>query len=59
MYADMLAIFTNIHTRMEHCWKALYAHVEKHRVKFPRFYFLSPTEVLRITCTGNCVLSYT
>lgn len=47
--------------KMEHCKHALLGNLERRRQRFPRFYFLSPEDVMNIVCYGydlNAVNKY-
>ncbi|EDO43526.1 predicted protein [Nematostella vectensis] len=57
---------TNIQTKLEklnmnlqQCWKSLLTHLERRRLKFPRFYFLSLEDVLHVVCNGESAFKIT
>ncbi|CAH1797693.1 unnamed protein product [Owenia fusiformis] len=49
---NVMRILEKMNSNLEQCKKSLISHLDRRRQKFPRFYFLSMTDVLHIVCNG-------
>ena len=54
LHVDIQAKLEKMQSNLQQCWKSLLALLERRQQKFPRFYFLSPEDVLHIICNGAC-----
>lgn len=52
VHVDIQAKLEKMQSNLQQCWKSLLALLERRQQKFPRFYFLSPEDVLHIVCNG-------
>ncbi len=50
---DISTILEKMNYDLETCQRSLLSHLDKRRQRFPRFYFLSTEDVLRIICHGK------
>ena len=51
-FADILKILEKMNYNLEQCRKSLFAHLERRRQLFPRFYFLAMDDVMHIVCNS-------